>query len=72
MSNRTFALPKQIERFLAALSKVYAQDGNRLYQEIIVNAQPRIHEEWTSEDGWNNVAFGHALYLSIPEIPFLN
>jgi hypothetical protein len=34
MSKRTFDLPKQIERHLAALSKLYAQDGNRQFQEI--------------------------------------
>jgi len=72
MSKRSFELPKQIERLLAALSKLYARDGNRQFQEIIVNAQPRVHEEWTSEDGWNGTVFGHALYLSIPESPFLN
>lgn len=72
MSKRTFDLPKQIERHLAALSKLYARDGNRQLQEIIVNAQPRVHEEWTSEDNWNGIVFGHALYLSIPESSFLN
>ena len=32
----------KIERFLAALSKIYAQDGKRQLQEIIVNAQKSL------------------------------
>ena len=38
-------LPKHIERCLAALSKLYAQDGQRTLQEIIVNAQTHVVEE---------------------------
>jgi nucleoside 2-deoxyribosyltransferase len=71
MSKRTFDLPKQIERHLAALSKLYAQDGNRQFQEIIVNARPRMHEEWTAIDDFNSTSYGHALYLNIPEALFL-
>jgi hypothetical protein len=58
-----YELSKHIERFLAALSKLYAQDGKRPLQEIIVNAQTRVTEGWTSE--FESV--GHALYLVIPE-----
>jgi len=42
-----FELPKTIERYLAALSKLYAQNGKRELQEIIVNAQTRVHEDWS-------------------------
>ena len=70
-NTRNFELPMKIERFLAALSKIYAQDGKRQLQEIIVNAQTRIHEEW-SYDNWNGGTSGHALYLVIPESLFLN
>lgn len=66
-----FELPKTIERYLAALSKLYAQNGKRDLQEIIVNAQTRVHEGW-SEDEWNGDAYGHALYLILPEHLFLN
>ena len=66
-----FELPKNIERYLAALSKLYAQDGNRHFQELIVNAQTRVHEEW-SRDNWNGGTYGHALYLAIPEALFLS
>ena len=60
-------LPKSIERYLAALSKLYAQDGNRALQEIIVNAQARVAEGWTY-DNWNGGTHGHALYLVVPEL----
>jgi hypothetical protein len=66
-----FELPKKIERYLGALSKLYAKDGKRQFQEIIVNAQVRIHERWT-EDSWNGNTYGHALYLIIAEQLFLS
>jgi hypothetical protein len=65
-----FELPKSIERHLAALSKLYEQEGKRQLQEIIVNAQVRVHEEW-STDSWNGGTYGHALYLVLPEPLFL-
>jgi hypothetical protein len=65
-----FELPKGIERYLAALSKLYAQEGKRELQEIIVNAQVRVQEEW-SYDNWNGGTYGHALFLIIPEALFL-
>lgn len=63
-------LPASIERYLAALSRLYARDGKRLLQEIVVNGQVRVVEEWAS-DGWNDGTFGHALYLTLPESLFL-
>lgn len=66
-----FELPKAIDRHLAALSKLYAQEGKRQLQELIVNAQTRIHEEWSS-DNWNGGTYGHALYLVLPEPLFLS
>lgn len=73
MSNEAskFELPKRIDQHLAALSKLYAQEGKRQLQELIVNAQTRIHEEWSS-DHWNGGTYGHALYLVIPESLFLS
>lgn len=73
MSEHTsnFELPKSIEHYLAVLSKLYAQDGKRHLQEIIVNAQIRVHEEW-DYDNWNGGTSGHALFLVIPERLFLN
>lgn len=39
-------LPRQIERHLASISKLYGLDGKRELQELIVNAQVRVHEGW--------------------------
>jgi hypothetical protein len=66
-----FELPKTIDRHLAALSKLYALEGKRQLQELIVNAQTRVHEEW-SRDNWNGGTFGHALYLVLPEPLYLS
>lgn len=66
-----FELPKKIEHYLAALSKLYGQDGNRQFQEIIVNAQIRIHEAWSS-DNLNGGTYGHALFLVLPEVLYLS
>jgi TIR domain len=63
-------LPKNIERYLAALSRLYARDGQHALQEIIVNARTRVAEEW-AYDNWNGGTYGHALYLVIPEALFL-
>ncbi len=65
-----FKLPRDMERYLAALSKVYAKEGQRQLQEIIVNSQTRVHQEW-SRDNWNGGTYGHALYLVVPEPLFL-
>src|SRR5437016_8826694 len=65
-----YKLPKQIESCLAVLSKLYAQDGKRQLQEIIVNSQTRVVEAWTS-DNWNGGTYGHALYLVVPEAIYL-
>lgn len=70
MASNKHELPKNIDRYLAALSRLYAQDGRRAFQEIIVNAKIRIVEEWTY-DNWNGGTYGHALYLVIPESLFL-
>lgn len=38
MAKPKFRLPPDIDRYLAALSKLYAQEGKRSLQELIVNA----------------------------------
>jgi hypothetical protein len=65
-----FRLSSDIEHFLAALSKFYAQEGERQKLEIIVNSQVRVHEEW-SYDNWDGGMYGHALYLTVPEDLYL-
>jgi hypothetical protein len=66
-----FELPKNIEHYLATLSKVYGQEGRKQHQEIIVNSLIRVHEGW-SYDGWNGGTYGHALYLTVPEVLYIN
>jgi len=61
-----FELPKNIEHYLAALSRLYAQRGVERKQRIIVNSQVRIHEQWTS-DNWNGGTYGHAVFFAVPE-----
>jgi hypothetical protein len=70
LANEKHELPAKIERYLAALSRLYARDGKRALQEVVVNAQVRVAEEWTY-DGWNGGTYGHALYLTLPETLFL-
>jgi hypothetical protein len=65
-----FELPKNIERYLAALSKLYAQQGKKIKQQILVNSQVRVHEEW-SYDNWNGGTYGHAIYFVLPETLYL-
>lgn len=67
---RHYELPTNIDRHLETLSKLYAQDGKRDLQEIVVNAQVRVHEEW-SYDNFDGGICGHALYLKVPESIFL-
>jgi hypothetical protein len=65
-----FELSRQIERYIAALSKLYAQDGERLLQEILVNAQLQVEEQRTY-DNWNGGTYGHGLFLTLPETLYL-
>src|ERR1700733_12810682 len=65
-----FQLSKHIERYVAALSKLYAQDGERLLQEILVNAQLQVEEQRTY-DNWNGGTYGHGLFLTLPEALYL-
>ena len=67
----TFELPKNIDRYLATLSKFYAKEGQKRLQEIVVNSQIRIHTGW-SYDNWNGGTYGHVLYLVIPETLYLS
>jgi len=67
--DKNFEIPKNIDRYLAALSKIYSQEGHKEQQQIIVNSQVRIQEEW-SYDNWNGGIYGHAVYFITPESIF--
>ncbi|MBE7548459.1 MAG: toll/interleukin-1 receptor domain-containing protein [Planctomycetia bacterium] len=66
-----FELPKNVERYLATLSRLYAQEGKKLQQSIIVNAQVRVNEGWSYNNYLNGETYGHALYLAVPETLYL-
>lgn len=68
--NRHYQLPRKIDHCLATLAKLYAQEGQRDKEAIIVNARVRLQEEW-SYDNWNGGTAGHALYLAVPETLYL-
>ena len=51
---------------MAALSRLYAQEGKKQLQTILVNSHVRIVEDWTT-DTWDGSRSGHAIYLVIPE-----
>jgi len=65
-----YLLPRKIDHYLATLAKLYAQEGRREEEEILVNAQVRVQEEW-SYDNWNGGTAGHALFLTLPESLYL-
>ena len=70
MNDVKHELSRNIDHYLAILSKIYAREGETQRQEILVNATVRIVEEW-SYDNWNGGTYGHALYLVLPESLYL-
>ena len=71
MAKTKFRLPQDIDQYLAALSTLYAQEGKRSLQELVVNAKVRVHEEWESASDFGETWYGHALYLMLPQPLFL-
>ena len=69
-NSNTFELPRKIEHCLAVLLKLYAQDGKRHLQAIVVNGQIGVSEGY-SFDNWNGGAHGHAVHLILPESIYL-
>lgn len=65
-----FRLPKQVERHLATLSKIYGREGDTRMQDILVNARVSVsgEPEYDSLDGG---IYGHSLNLSLPEPLYL-
>lgn len=66
----TFDIPKNINHFLATLSHVYAKRGKSVLQKILVNSEVRVHEAWSC-DNWNGGTYGHAIYLVIPSVLYI-
>lgn len=67
---QTFHLPSKLNRYLATLSRMYGSKGDRQLQELIVNAQVRVQEDWDT-DNWNGEASGYAVFLIVPESLYL-
>jgi hypothetical protein len=68
---RHYQIPVNLEQYLAALSKVYENEGKRTKQEILVNARIRIEEAYEIYEDWGVEHHGHALFLRVPENLFL-
>lgn len=62
--------PEHLERLLSALSKLYAAEGKRDFQALIVNYQARLTIGW-DYDNWNDGTYGHAIHLTVPEQIFV-
>lgn len=69
--SKKFELPGKIDIYLGALSKLLAQDGKRLLQELLVNSKVRVSESWESDTDFGETSWGHAIYLLAPESIFL-
>lgn len=72
-NERTNELPKLLDGLMGLLSKMYAQDGERSLQELLVNAKVRVVEE-TGYDNWNGGQWGHNVHLAVSEnflLPYL-
>ncbi len=61
-----FEIPRNIDRYVAMLSRVYEREGQRQLQELLVNSRIRVHEQWSS-DNWDGGTYGHALYMTVSE-----
>jgi hypothetical protein len=61
MSNQNYKLPKEIDHYLATLSKTYKYEGSITKLEIIVNAQVRtdVGRTYYERDGGTH---GHASF----------
>jgi hypothetical protein len=66
-----YDLSRNIDQYLAALSKLYEQEGERALQQVIVNAAIRVQEEW-SYDNWNGGTAGHSVHLVLPDQIYLS
>ena len=70
-----FEMPKNLERYISIVSKIFATDGEKSLQQILVNSRCKIVAAWSSDnwsDNWNGPKYGHALYLTLPEALYLD
>jgi hypothetical protein len=62
-----FAIPNNIERILATLSKAYGAEERYDLQELIVNSKVRVDQAVDYIDNLDFVAYGHVIYLTVPD-----
>lgn len=69
-----FQLSRNIEHYLAILSKIYVKEGQKELAKIITNSQTQVVEQNSRYDNWNEGTYnyGHTLYLIVPELIYLN
>ncbi|WMW22771.1 toll/interleukin-1 receptor domain-containing protein [Methanolobus mangrovi] len=65
-------LPKEIDKYLAALANLYENSGTQNLWEIVVNAKVSVHEEWSHRFDFNEDIYGHAVYLYLPATLYVN
>jgi len=61
-------LPREIERFVASVSRVYGNKKQELAQKLLANAAITIEEN--SYDNWDGGQTGFLLHLQIPDVLF--
>jgi hypothetical protein len=59
----TFEIPKNIDRLLATLAKLYEREEQWELENIIVNSTVRVAEGWYYDDG----VHGHAVSFAVPQ-----
>lgn len=62
--NMQFILPQKIDSLLATLNRLYEKSNELLLQELVVNTDVTIDEEW-EYDNWNGGIYGHAVNLKV-------
>ena len=67
-----FGFEKNIDGYLATLSKIYEREGQRLLQSILVNSAVRVDEGVVrgQNQNWDIETYGHAVHFEVPETLF--
>lgn len=65
-----FEFAKNIDGYLATLSKIYEREGQRLLQSILVNSRVRVVEGTIKGQGWDVETYGHSVHFEVPETLF--
>ena len=69
-STNNFLLPGKVDGYLGVLSKIYKESGEVALLRLLANSKIHISEAWTY-DNWDNGQHGHAIYLTVPQVLFI-